>query len=156
MEGLRELRGMVVFPAEETTRGYSCYSGDHADYAATPGLHSVMRNTSYETYKLHRLRGQDNLHVTMRDYARLRPEATRALLQFHGHHSSFMLKKKAAHIKNPEPLTIDSMSPALHIPEIPKHTKSCTLHPTLRRRKPQASGSCGYRALQLLQGLGLN
>ena len=25
MEGLRELRGMAVFPAEETTRGYFCY-----------------------------------------------------------------------------------------------------------------------------------
>ena len=34
MEGLRELRRMVVFPAEETTRGCSCYSGDWADYAA--------------------------------------------------------------------------------------------------------------------------
>ena len=31
MEGLRELRGMVIFPAEETTRGCSCYSGDYAD-----------------------------------------------------------------------------------------------------------------------------
>ena len=34
MDGLRKLRGMVVFPVEETTRGYSCYSGDYADYAA--------------------------------------------------------------------------------------------------------------------------
>ena len=25
MEGLRELREMAVFPAEETTRGYFCY-----------------------------------------------------------------------------------------------------------------------------------
>ena len=25
MEGLRKLRGMAVFPAEETTRGYFCY-----------------------------------------------------------------------------------------------------------------------------------
>ena len=28
MEGLHELRRMVVFPAEETMRGHSCYSGD--------------------------------------------------------------------------------------------------------------------------------
>ena len=55
MEGLRELRGRVVFPAEEITR--------------TPGLH--------ETYTLRRLRGQDKLRVTTRDYARLRPEGPR-------------------------------------------------------------------------------
>ena len=66
-EGLRKLRGMVVFPAEETTRGYSCYSGDYADYAAH--LHNVKCNMSYQTYKLHRLRGQDDLHLTTRDYA---------------------------------------------------------------------------------------
>ena len=71
MEGLRELRGMVVFPVEETTRGYSWYSGDYADYAAH------LANTSYETYKLRRLRGQDNLHVTTGDYARLRPAGPR-------------------------------------------------------------------------------
>ena len=34
MEGLGKLRGMVVFPAEETTRGYCCCSGDYTDYAA--------------------------------------------------------------------------------------------------------------------------
>ena len=32
---------------------------------------------SYETYKLRRLRGQDNLHVSTRDYARLRPAGPR-------------------------------------------------------------------------------
>ena len=61
MEGLRKLRGMVVFPAERTTRGYSCCTGDHADYAA-----HLAYTTLYATTPC-------------------RPEATRALLQFHGH-----------------------------------------------------------------------
>ena len=52
MEGLRELRGMVVFPAEETTRGYSCFSGAYADYAAHPAyttLYAIhlMKHTNY-------------------------------------------------------------------------------------------------------------
>ena len=34
MEGPRKLRGMVVFPVEETARGYSCYSGDYAAHLA--------------------------------------------------------------------------------------------------------------------------
>ena len=34
MEGLRELRGIVVCPAEETMRGYSCYPTDYAGYTA--------------------------------------------------------------------------------------------------------------------------
>ena len=55
----------------------------------------------HETHKLRRLRGQDK---PTRDYSGLRkttpcrPEATRALLQFHGHHGSFMQKKNAAHL----------------------------------------------------------
>ena len=55
MEGLCELRGMVVFPAEETTRGYSCYSSDSADYAAhlaytTLYAIHLMKHTNYADY----------------------------------------------------------------------------------------------------------
>ena len=55
MEGLRELLGMVVFPAEETTRGYSCCSGDYADYVAhlaytTLYAIRLMKHTNYADY----------------------------------------------------------------------------------------------------------
>ena len=55
MEGLRELRGMVVFPAEETTRGYSCYSTDYADYVAHlayTNLYAIclLKHTNYADY----------------------------------------------------------------------------------------------------------
>ena len=54
MEGLRELRGMVVFPAE-TTRGFSSYSTDYADYAAhlaytTLYAIGLMKHTNYADY----------------------------------------------------------------------------------------------------------
>ena len=55
MEGLRELRGMVVFLSEETTRGYTCYSTGYADYAAHltyTTLYKVclMKHTHYADY----------------------------------------------------------------------------------------------------------
>ena len=55
MEGLRELRGMVGFPAEETTRGYFCYSTDYVDYAAHLAYTSLyairlMKHTNYADY----------------------------------------------------------------------------------------------------------
>ena len=89
MEGLRESRGMVV-PAEETTRGYFCYSSDYADYAAHLAyttLYAIRINTSSEAYKLRRLRKQDKPTLT-----------SRALLQLHGHHSPFMQEKKHAQL----------------------------------------------------------
>ena len=58
MESLRELRGMVVFPAEDTTGDTladSCYSGDYADYAAhlaytTLYAIRLMKHTNYAAY----------------------------------------------------------------------------------------------------------
>ena len=55
MEGLRELRGMVVFPAEETTRQHSCHSIDYADYAAHLAYTTfcaicLMKHTNYAGY----------------------------------------------------------------------------------------------------------
>ena len=48
-------RGMVVFPTEETTRGYSCYSTDYADYAAhlactTLYAIRIVKHTNYADY----------------------------------------------------------------------------------------------------------
>ena len=56
MEGLRELRGMVVFPTEETTQGYSCRSTDYADYTVrlaytTFYARCLMRHTNYSDYE---------------------------------------------------------------------------------------------------------
>ena len=57
MESLRKLRGMVLFPAEETrdTLADSCYSGDYADYAAHLAytmLYAIrlMKDTNYADY----------------------------------------------------------------------------------------------------------
>ena len=55
MDALRELRGMVVFRAEETIRGYSCCSTDDADYAAHLAyttLYAIchMKHTYYADY----------------------------------------------------------------------------------------------------------
>ena len=55
MEGLRELRAMVVLPAEETTRGYSCYSTDYTEYAAHLAYTTFyaicfMKHTNYADY----------------------------------------------------------------------------------------------------------
>ena len=86
MEGLRELRGMVVFPAEATTRGYCCYSVDYVDYAAHLAYTTLYAIRANETYKLRRLRGQDNLHVTTRYYA----------LQAQGYASTLAASKKSA------------------------------------------------------------
>ena len=55
MEGLREVRRMIVFPAEETTQGFSSYSTDYADYAAhlaytTLCAIGLMKHTNYTDY----------------------------------------------------------------------------------------------------------
>ena len=55
MEGLRKLRRMVAFPAEETTRGYSCYCTDYADYAVhlaytTFYATCLIKRTNYADY----------------------------------------------------------------------------------------------------------
>ena len=101
MEGLRELRGMVVFPAEETTWGYSWYSTDNANYAAhlaytTLYAICLMKHTIETTQTAQTTRTKQPTP----DYARLckttpcRPKATRTFLQLRGHHSSFMQKKQ--------------------------------------------------------------
>ena len=69
MEGLRELRGMAVSPAEETTRGYSCSSGDYAAHLAYTMLYAIplMKHTNHADYadKITYTR----LRETIQDYA---------------------------------------------------------------------------------------
>ena len=78
-----------------------CYSTDYADYAVdlAAGLHNVVHETYNVVHETYKLRGQDKPtrdYTGLRKTAPCRPEAMRALLQFHGYHNSFMQKKNIA------------------------------------------------------------